>query len=390
MTARRLARLHTWNGWNLLFLFVSGVVLYLPALRSVSAPVRTPLKYLHIASGLLSVALLAGYLPAAREHWERLRQRVGQKANVVLLAALLVGWAATGVLLWFNRYMPEGLAEAALVWHDRLTWFALPWALAHAVTRYFKVRLLPVTTPVAEDRRVLLAGAGTLLGAALWGRLGGRLGLPGFEPPSAEAKYGRHAPIPEGAAFVPPPVSKPAVRSKGRFRVYTVVEPMPQFDARTWRFTVKGLVEKPLTLTWDEFTALPKTTQVSDFHCITGWSVYDVTWEGVRLGDLLDLAGVKPEATHVKFISGDGEYTDSVSLQVARMGDVILPWAMDGSPLPTALGGPVRLIIPEMYGYKSVKWLQEIELVAAEHIGYWENLGYPADAWLRKDGPTNT
>jgi len=387
---RRLTWLHAWNGWNLLALFITGAVLYAPPLRALTAPVRTPLKYLHIASGVLSVLLLPLYLPLAAAHWERLRERVGQKLNVVLLTGLLLGWGATGVMLWFQRQMPAGWAEAALVWHDRLTWFALPWATAHAVTRYFKIKLLPVRAPVSEDRRVLLAGAGTVLGAALWGRLGRLAGLPGFEPAKAPGNYEGHAPLPDGAAFVPPAITPPAVASKGRFRVYTVVEPMPKFDARTWRFAVAGLVEKPLTFTWDEFLQLPRQTQVSDFHCVTGWSVYNVTWEGVRLSDLLDLAGVQPGARFVKLYSGDGEYTDCISLQTARLPDVLLPWAMDGSPLPTALGGPVRLVIPEMYGYKSVKWVQMIELLADEETGYWEDRGYPADAWVRKDGPANT
>jgi DMSO/TMAO reductase YedYZ molybdopterin-dependent catalytic subunit len=288
----------------------------------------------------------------------------------------------------FNRYLPAGMAESAVIWHDRLTWFAIPWALAHAVTRYFKLRLLAVTEPISEDRRVLLAGAGTAVGLFFWGRLGSNLGLPGME--KAKPKYDAHQPIEPGAVFVPPAIVAPTVESKGRFRVYTVVEPMPTFDARTWQFTVKGLVEKELTLTWDEFRQLPKATQLSDFHCITGWSVYNVTWEGVRLADLLDLAGVKPAATFVKFISGDGTYTDSVDLGTARLPDVLLPWAMDGSPLPTALGGPVRLVVPQMYGYKSVKWVQAIELIDREHIGFWEELGYPADAWLRKEGRENT
>jgi len=384
--AVRLARLHACNGWNFLFLALTGIILHLPALRAATAPVRTPLKYLHIASGMLSVLLLAGYLPMVRVHWSRLRERIGQKANVVLLTLLLVGWGVTGVLLWFNRNLPAGAAESALIWHDRLTWFALPWAASHAITRYFRLRLLPVTTPVAEDRRVLLAGAGTVVGGLLWGRLGGLLGLPGFEKPTRSGAYGAHAPVPEGEAFAPPPVSKPSVPSKGRFRVYTVVEPLPRFDPQTWHLAVTGLVGTELTFTWEEFTQLPRTTQVSDFHCVTGWSVYDVTWDGVRLADLLDLAGVRPEARFVKFHSGDGVYTDSVSLDTARLPDVMLPWAMDGSPLPTALGGPVRLVIPRMYGYKSVKWVQKIELIAKEEIGYWEDYGYPADAWLRRDG----
>jgi DMSO/TMAO reductase YedYZ molybdopterin-dependent catalytic subunit len=386
MAAKRLERLHTWNGWNLLFLFVSGAILYWPALRGATAPIRVPLKYLHIASGLMSLVVLLQYSPLAAAHWQRLRQRIGQKANVILLSALLLGWGLTGVLLWFQRSLPPGWAETALLWHDRLTWFALPWALAHSVTRYWKLRLLPVNTPLREDRRVLLAGAAAVLGAVLWGRLGRALGLPGLAsaPVAGDTNGSDHMPA-DGSTFTLPPIEpKPAeITERGRFRVYTVTD-IPKFDARTWRFTVSGLVNQPLTLSWDEFTQLPGTTQLNDFHCVTGWSVINVLWEGAKLADLLDKAGVKPEARFVKFISGDGVYTDSLDLSTARLGDVMLTWAMDGSPLPTALGGPVRLIVPEMYGYKSVKWLQAIQLTATEHVGYWEERGYPADAWLNR------
>jgi methionine sulfoxide reductase catalytic subunit len=389
MDYRRLTRLHNANGWNLLLLFVTGVLLYVPGLRGPLAPVRTPLKWLHIAAGLVSLVLLALYRPEAKSHWEALRRRVGQRANVVLLVGLLVGWGLTGAVLWLNRYMPAGLAESALVWHDLLTWFALPWAAAHAITRYFRIRLLPVNAPVAEDRRVLLAGAATAAGALLWGRTGRWLGLPGLEgTAAATAETNQHEPIPDGAAFEPVPVGAPPADGamRGRFRVYTVVEPMPTFDARTWDFTVGGLVERPLRLTWEQFQELPRTVQTSHFHCVTGWSVYNLQWEGVRLSDLLAKAGVKPEAKHVKFYSGDGVYTDSIPLDVAMMADVMVPFLMNGSPLPTPLGGPVRLIIPDMYAYKSVKWLQAIELIGHEHIGYWEERGYPTDAWVRKAG----
>jgi hypothetical protein len=212
MAAKRLERLHTWNGWNLLFLFVSGAILYWPALRGATAPIRVPLKYLHIASGLMSLVVLLQYSPLAAAHWQRLRQRIGQKANVVLLTFLLLSWGVTGVLLWFQRSLPPGWAEPALVWHDRLTWFALPWALAHAGTRYWKIRLLPVNAPLHEDRRVLLAGAAAVLGAALWGRLGRALGLPGLasDTKAGDTNASGHTPV-DGSTFTLPPIeSKPA------------------------------------------------------------------------------------------------------------------------------------------------------------------------------------
>jgi sulfoxide reductase catalytic subunit YedY len=386
----RLVKLHSLNGWNLLFLFVTGILLYIPELRGPLAPIRVPMKWLHIGSGLLSVGLLLLYLPHVRWHWEKLRSRVGQKINVVLLGSLLVGWLVTGIILWFNRYMPQDWAETALIWHDRFTWYAMPWVAAHALTRYFKWKIVRVTDPVMEDRRTVLAGAATIIGVLFWRGLGQRLELPGFERTVRAEGPGPfalgHEPIPEGHTFNPPSVGDCPVHegSRGRFRVYSVTPQFPNADPSTWTMRVSGLVDRPQTFTWKQFQELPRTCDVSNFHCVTGWSVYDCKWEGVRLRDLLDTVGVQPEAKFVKFYSADGVYTDAVDLTVARMDDVLIPFLLDGSPLPTQLGGPVRLVIPAMYAYKSVKWLQGIELIDRDHIGYWGERGYPNDAWLKK------
>ncbi|HYF79382.1 MAG TPA: molybdopterin-dependent oxidoreductase [Symbiobacteriaceae bacterium] len=384
-----LKKLHRRNGWNLVFLIASGFLLYAPGMRGPLALFRTPLKYLHIGSGLLSIVILIAYLPHAPGHWNRLRNQLGQKANLLLSAGLLVGWAATGLALWWGRALPPNVVGAALVWHDRLTWFALPWIAAHSITRYYRVKVLPVTTP-APDRRLFMAGAATVLGAILWGQLGRKLGIPGFEPavpgeqPTSRMTPNQQ-PLENGALFqsqMPGQDAPSAGRGyKGRFRVYTVTDSAPAFDPVTWRFTVTGLVDRPLDIPWGEFSQLPSSEQVSDFHCVTGWSVQNCTWTGIRLADLLDRAGVRPSATHVQFISSDGEYTDAVSLDVARMQDVMLAYRLDGSPLPTPLGGPVRLIIPRMYAYKSVKWVHAIALIDKPHAGYWEVRGYPSDAW---------
>lgn len=93
---------------------------------------------------------------------------------------------------------------------------------------------------------------------------------------------------------------------------------------------------------------------------------------------------MKPEATYVTFISGDGAYDSAVPLQVAHLDDVMLPFLIDGAPLPAPLGGPVRLVIPNMYAYKSVKWAVAMELLNLPYDGYWEQRGYPSDAWLHK------
>jgi DMSO/TMAO reductase YedYZ molybdopterin-dependent catalytic subunit len=166
------------------------------------------------------------------------------------------------------------------------------------------------------------------------------------------------------------------------WRIYTVASTMPTFDPATWRLEVGGLVEQPMTLTYDELRALPRTTEVRDFHCVTGWSVPNVRWTGVRLTDLF--ARVKPKASAhgVTFVSAEVPYVDALTLQQASLPDVLLAYEMDGKPLPREHGAPVRLVMPKMYGYKNVKWVSRIDLAPAAEDGYWEQLGYDRDAWV--------
>ena len=166
------------------------------------------------------------------------------------------------------------------------------------------------------------------------------------------------------------------------WRIYTVAPTMPTFDPATWRLEVGGLVETPATLSYDELRALPRTTEVRDFHCVTGWTVKNVRWTGVRLTDLFARVKPHPRAHGVTFVSAEVPYVDALTLQQASLPDVLLAYEMDGKPLPREHGAPVRLVMPEMYGYKSVKWVQRIELAPAAGDGYWEQLGYDRDAWV--------
>lgn len=192
------------------------------------------------------------------------------------------------------------------------------------------------------------------------------------------------AAAPNGQALLTPaPDSSPPIGggSEGGFRIYTVTA-IPNFDPDRWTFNVNGLVERPLVWDWPAFAKLARKVQVSDFHCVTGWSVYHATWEGIPLKELLAMAGIGTGATHVKFYSGDGVYTDALTLDQADMDDVMVAALIDGKPIPEDLGGPARLIVPRMYAYKSVKWLQSIELIDRDHIGYWQERGYEVDAWV--------
>ena len=166
------------------------------------------------------------------------------------------------------------------------------------------------------------------------------------------------------------------------WRIYTVADHMPDIAAVELRVRVGGLVERPTTFTLADLKAFPRAEQVSDFHCVTGWSVYDVRWAGVRLRHLLDAAGARPTASYLRFVSDEVPYDDSLELRQAQLPDVMLAYEMDGKPLERAHGGPLRLVVPQMYGYKSVKWVTGIELMESYQPGYWEQRGYDNDAWV--------
>jgi DMSO/TMAO reductase YedYZ molybdopterin-dependent catalytic subunit len=179
----------------------------------------------------------------------------------------------------------------------------------------------------------------------------------------------------------------------GGFRYYSVTGSVPKRTAATYRLTVAGMVDRPTTLTLDGLGALPQSGLTSDFQCVTGWRVPQVRWSGVALPDLLDHVGVRPGASALRFGSFDGEYTESLTLDQARRRDVLVATGMLGGPVSDDHGGPVRLYVAPMYGYKSIKWLDRIEVTNQVVPGYWENLGYDVDGWVgrsngRDDAPT--
>jgi len=170
----------------------------------------------------------------------------------------------------------------------------------------------------------------------------------------------------------------------GRFRFYSVVGFLPHRSAAAYRLSVAGLVDKPLTFTLADLQAMPATHLVKDFQCVTGWRVPEVAWTGVTLASVLDAAGVQSGATAVSFASFDGAYTESLSLDQARRPDVLVAYGMEGKAVSSQHGGPVRLYVAPMYGYKSCKWLESIHVTDRVVPGYWEHQGYDVDAWIGK------
>ena len=227
----------------------------------------------------------------------------------------------------------------------------------------------PSDQPVPVGRRVFLGMAGlgaigVLFGTKLQGALGAAIGT------------GLGGLLPGG----------------NRFRIYTVTGSFPAIASADYRLSISGLVNTPMTLTLGQLMAMPSVKLVKDFQCVTGWRVPQVHWEGVRLGDILDAAGVKGSAAAVEFHSYDGVDTESLTLSQALRPDVIVAYRMLGESISTPHGGPVRLYVAPMYGYKSLKWLSSVRVVENATPGFWEQNGYPVDAWVgnsngRQDAP---
>jgi DMSO/TMAO reductase YedYZ molybdopterin-dependent catalytic subunit len=166
------------------------------------------------------------------------------------------------------------------------------------------------------------------------------------------------------------------------WRIYTIGNSIPAFDPATYRLKITGLVERELTYTLAELRAMKAADQVSDFHCVTGWSVDDVHWRGVRFETLLAEAKPRPGASWLRFLSAEPGYHDTLSFEQVALPNVMLAYEMDGKPLSSPHGAPTRVVIPQMYGYKYVKWVQEIEVTDRFEEGFWEQHGYDSDAWV--------
>jgi hypothetical protein len=144
----------------------------------------------------------------------------------------------------------------------------------------------------------------------------------------------------------------------------------------SWTLTIDGMAGHPLVLGFGDLIAMDRQDQVTDFHCVEGWSVYDVPWNGVLLSGLLDLAAADAAATHVTFYSVGGEYSESLPISVAREPRTLLGYGVSGSTLPLAHGFPLRLVVPRLLGYKNAKYLSRIEVTDHPVTGFWETYGY--------------
>tara|TARA_B110000014_G_C20117464_1_gene590656 strand:+ start:491 stop:1099 length:609 start_codon:yes stop_codon:yes gene_type:complete len=173
----------------------------------------------------------------------------------------------------------------------------------------------------------------------------------------------------------------PGQKLTDKFPVLTYGD-IPHIPLSEWTFTIDGLVNNKISYNWDEMMSREQTTLTKDFHCVTQWSRLDNLWEGIRLKDLVKEHNIKSNAKYVLIYSYGG-YTTNLLSEVLLEDDVLLAHKHDGNPLTPEHGGPMRLIVPRLYAWKSAKWIKGINFIETEELGFWENLGYHSygDPW---------
>ena len=158
--------------------------------------------------------------------------------------------------------------------------------------------------------------------------------------------------------------------------------PASSVDLAIWQFDIFGLVESEVSLNWEQFTTLPKVIVDAEFHCVTQWSRLENTWEGVAFSEVVRMVTLESEVTHV-MIHCYGGYSTNMDLEALLDDDVLFAYNHDGEPLDQDHGGPLRLVVPKRYAWKSAKWVNGIEFMNTDKPGFWEQRGYhmKADPW---------
>ncbi len=177
----------------------------------------------------------------------------------------------------------------------------------------------------------------------------------------------------------------PGQYDAGAFWPVLTAEATPTIGTGDWSLTLDGLVDAPTTWTWDQIQSLPPSTYNGDIHCVTTWSKLGVTFTGVSIDALLAIARPLPSATHVLATSHTG-YTTNLELADVTDGRGWVVWQVDGQPLPVDHGGPVRLLVPHLYFWKSAKWIAGLRFLDHDEPGFWERNGYHdrGDPWLEQ------
>ncbi|MCL6516813.1 molybdopterin-dependent oxidoreductase [Alicyclobacillus sp.] len=401
-TAFRRLRTHLgWVHWAHVFLvlqlWITGLMLYVPAWRTRLVAHRMAIRAWHQWAGWVWVALLLAHAPLVVRYASALARRPAvrrwiARGHIAWLYAACLLWAGSGALMAETRHASLAWRAIATQVHDVLSALLLPWAALHIGGTWIRRRryrmnvrqttgagpspsmglvptaepgpaisTLPATSSIISRRQFLLYGTATLAGLAVAATLRW-IGVRGTVPASAPASATAHR--------------------RGQFRLYNVAEKTPDIRPGQYTLAVQGLVRHPVTFTMADLAALPQVSVTRDFYCVTGWAVTHVTWTGVPIAEILRQVEPLPEARFLTVHSLDGVYVDSYTLEQISRSDVLLAFELDGAPLPPAQGGPCRIILPQLYGYKSVKWVGRMVFTEDREVGYWEQRGYDLDGEL--------
>jgi len=285
--------------------------------------------------------------------------RLSQRATgwLVLAASLLVGYAGLEKLKlgidWLIGFTPhiryDSLLAVAIIAHSTAGAFS---ALKRRRTRQI-AREVPVVSSARREAIIVMAGmALSIIGALYLDRI----------PRLADT-------IERVKGVLPP----------GQYEVWKLkplhIDTVPSFDDESWDLKVRGLVENPLDFTLDEVRSLPRVESISDFHCVTRWTKFDNKWEGVRFSTIIRRARLLSTVKHVLILCEKG-YSTNLPLSEVMGDDILLAYRLDDQELPVLYGGPLRLVVPHKYGYKSAKWVREIVFIDENELGYWEKRGY--------------
>jgi len=362
--------MHLLHGVLILLLILSGAVLYIDYFRILFVDFKWQIRQLHTAIGFIYFAavlfILPNVLPYVKAH-----RRWQKTFHICLMITLAVGWTITGFVLWINPTSYLGFRQLNLAIHDTLSVFILIWVAGHVLLWFLKKKKLyqpqPLSAHQDRDQGMLVSRRDVVLlfsGGLLAILLGGLFRW--FQPVSD--------------SFL---ARLDEMKRRGYFRIYSVRTENPVFDPQTWRLSIDGLVENPVELSFDELMRLPKHTYTHDFHCVTGWSVLGVKWEGIPFQEVINLVGRKPEAKYIKMYSADRIYTETYEWSQLTQKTAMLVYNLDDKPLIESQGAPLRLFHPDMYGYKSIKWVNRIEFVDQRELGYWEEKeGYDLDGYI--------
>lgn len=299
-----------------------------------------------------------------KPHSKYLTLRVIQMLSGLLLI-VFSGLQLVSGLDWFKLGL--GALLPYLVHRDNDLWVVIFLSIhMSAGLRFWMVRrrvkvTQPEQEPISLERRESIIA----MGGAVLGILGALL----FNNPT---QIGSGISGPKG-------VLPPGQSEIERLKVLHTGAGIPPFDEDTWKFEVTGLVENPISLSYEEFRALPRVGRIADFHCVTGWTKFDNLWEGVSFQYIKEL--VKP-LENARFVTVEAQrsYTTSLSIPELSHQDVMLAVRLDDMELPREHGGPLRLIVPHKYGYKSAKWVYELRFTEEQELGYWEVRGYSNSA----------